>query len=95
MASFDDKLKEMVKNDIGQLRRKSIGKKCKELINKCVGSRKYCDLAVMDFFNECYKIRSIFVHVGTTNLSKINKYDNELKRLVIDVILEYEKRNGI
>ncbi|HFL3653738.1 TPA: hypothetical protein ACG3P3_001462 [Clostridioides difficile] len=84
--SCSDKLMERVKNDIGQLKIKSIGKKCKELIEQRCGDKKYFGLDVSKFFNNCYKMRSELVHSGKIDIMELEKHNEPLKLLVIDLI---------
>ncbi|EQF22291.1 hypothetical protein QEW_4460 [Clostridioides difficile CD160] len=84
--SCSDKLMERVKNDIGQLKIKSIGKKCKELIEQHCGDKTYFGLDVSKFFNNCYKMRSELVHSGKIDIMELEKYNEPLKQLVIDLI---------
>ena len=89
---IDTTLRNMLKNDIGLLKQKSIGQKCKSLISKCCHGKKYNNLDPLKFFNNCYKIRSSFVHAGNINLDDINDNILPLRDLVIDII-EYISEN--
>lgn len=80
------------KNDIGNLKLKSIGQKCNELVAKYCSGNLYDGIEAVNLFKECYKIRSKFVHAGDIDLQKIELYDRSLKKLVIDII---EKISGI
>lgn len=89
-----------IKSSIGKLKKKSIGEKCLELIQRCNIEKTYLEKNVISFFNECYKLRSEFVHTGTykNDVSETQKirdleiYRTELNKLIIDV-LEYYERN--
>lgn len=58
-------------------------------------------MSVISFFNDCYRIRSEFVHTGTyrnevTETEKIRElemYLNELNSLMIDILDYYEKNS--
>ncbi len=75
-----------LKNDIGRLKIKSIGKKCKSLISKKCGNRKYADLDAVSFFDKCYRLRSGFVHSGEISVEELVAYDEALKKLIVDII---------
>lgn len=82
-----------VKNDIGRLKIKSIGKKCKILIEKYCGEKSYGGLNSIKFFNKCYKMRSGLVHSGELDLNELGIYDEELKNLVVDIVENIANRN--
>ncbi|PLR82553.1 hypothetical protein [Bacillus sp. V33-4] len=96
------KIIQSIKSSIGLLKKKTIGEKCRELIKGCNFKKNYNGKNAITFFDECYKIRSEFVHTGTykTGVSEIQKireletYKMELNRLIIDV-LDYYERNTI
>ena len=71
-----------LKNDIGRLKIKSIGKKCKNLIEKYCSEKAYAGLDALSFFDKCYKL----VHSGKMNMEELGVYDEALKRLVVDTI---------
>jgi hypothetical protein len=75
-----------LKNDIGRLKIKSIGKKCKNLIEKYCSEKAYAGLDALSFFDKCYKLRSGLVHSGKMNMEELGVYDEALKRLVVDTI---------
>ena len=75
-----------LKNDIGRLKIKSIGKKCKNLIEKYCSEKAYVGLDALSFFDKCYKLRSGLVHSGKMNMEELGVYDEALKRLVVDTI---------
>ena len=85
-------LESSLKNDIGNLKLKSIGQKCNALVAKYCKDNLYDGIEAVKLFKECYKIRSKFVHAGEIDLQKLELYDHCLKKLVIDVI---EKMSGI
>ena len=93
------KIIQKLKGSIGTLKKKSIGEKCKDLILLCNLNKIYLNMDVILFFNECYRIRSKFVHTGTyrnevTEIEKIRElemYLNELNSLIIDILDYYEK----
>lgn len=88
-----------IKSSFGSLKKKSIGEKCKELIERCNFEKTYNGKNAIAFFDECYKIRSEFVHTGTyknevSEMEKIREletYRTELNKLIIDVLDYYEK----
>lgn len=82
-----------IKNDISQLKVKSIGKKCKKLIETHCKEMSYSELDSLKFFNICYKMRSQLVHSGQIDLSELEKYDEPLKILVIDIIESISRKN--
>ena len=75
-----------VKNDIGRLKIKSIGKKCRELIETVCAEKKYLENDAVAFFNKCYRFRSSLVHSGNMDIDEISKYDYPLKNMVVDII---------
>ncbi|USK57706.1 hypothetical protein LIS82_27395 (plasmid) [Cytobacillus solani] len=93
------KIIQNIKSSFGSLKKKSIGEKCKELIERCNFEKTYFGKNAISFFNECYIIRSEFVHTGTyingiSEMEKIRELENyktELNRLIIDVLEFYEK----
>jgi len=97
-----EKILQRVKGSIGTLKKKSIGEKCRDLIQNCNIHEQYQNMDVISFFNECYKFRSEFVHTGTfrSEVDEIDKirelemYLLDLDRLAIN-ILEYYERNMI
>ncbi|MCI2254552.1 hypothetical protein L2D08_09250 [Domibacillus sp. PGB-M46] len=96
------KIVQSIKGSIGSLKKKSIGEKCKELIERCNLEKTYLNLDAIAFFNKCYKIRSEFVHTGiysgdVPEIEKIREleiYRMELDKLVVD-ILDYCEKNNI
>lgn len=88
ISSIDtnNELGKRVKNDIGQLKIKSIGQKCKNLIMQYCGERSYAGLDSTKFFNKCYKMRSGLVHSGELNLNELGIYDEQLRNLVVDIV---------
>lgn len=82
-----------IKNDISQLKVKSIGNKCRKLIETHCKEISYSELDALKFFNICYKMRSQLVHSGEIDLSKLEKYDESLKILVIDIIESISRKN--
>lgn len=88
---FEDQINNRIKNDLGNLKKKSIGSKCYGLIVKYCSDKKYNNKDAIAFFKQCYSIRSSFVHAGTMNTNEMNECDSELRKLVIDVLLGYQK----
>ncbi len=88
MSSIDtsNELGKRVKNDIGQLKIKSIGQKCKNLIMQYCGEKLYAGLDSIKFFNTCYKMRSGLVHSGELNLNELGIYDEQLRNLTVDIV---------
>jgi hypothetical protein len=98
----DSELQEVIqkiKGSFGNLKKKSIGEKCRDLIESCKIQKEYLGMNVMSFFNDCYRLRSEFVHTGTYkgNISETQKirelenYTHELDKLIIDILEYYEK----
>ncbi|TCW52958.1 hypothetical protein EC917_11277 [Bacillus thuringiensis] len=93
-----NKITQKIKSSIGALKKKSISEKCRELIEQCNLKKTYMGMDVIPFFNECYKIRSEFVHTGTykNSISEVQKirelemYNMELNKLILDVLEFYE-----
>ncbi|MGE6313511.1 hypothetical protein ACQKD6_24205 [Bacillus cereus] len=93
-----NKITQKIKSSIGALKKKSISEKCRELIDQCNLKKTYMGMDVIPFFNECYKIRSEFVHTGTykNSISEVQKirelemYTMELNKLILDVLEFYE-----
>ncbi|WP_121663469.1 hypothetical protein [Metabacillus litoralis] len=88
-----------IKSSFGLLKKKTIGEKCKELIGSCNFEKDYNGKNAIRFFDECYKIRSEFVHTGTykdgvsetQKIRELETYKTELNILIIDVLEFYEK----
>lgn len=60
-----------LKNDIGRLKIKSIGKKCKNLIEKYCSEKALCRVGCTKFFCKCYKLRSGLVHSGKNEYGRV------------------------
>ena len=75
-----------IKNDISGLKLKSIGKKCRDLVEKYCSNKKYMGDQSLVFFNRCYKLRSNLVHSGNIDVCEITKYNAPLMSMVIDII---------
>lgn len=92
------KILQSIKSSIGLLKKKTIGEKCKELIERCNFEKEYLGKNATSFFDECYKIRSEFVHTGTykngvsetQKIRELELYKMELNHLIIDVLEYYE-----
>ncbi|TKI57096.1 hypothetical protein E8L90_17395 [Brevibacillus antibioticus] len=88
-----------VKGSVGALKKKSIGDKCRDLIQHCNIQKQYKNMDVFAFFNDCYKLRSEFVHTGTfrneddetKKIRNMEIYLSELNSLVLDILDYYEK----
>ena len=81
-----------LKNVLGLSKKKSIGDKCISLIAKYKFIEQYNNKLAEEFFAECYKIRSSFIHAGTL-LVMIDDFFQPLNKLVIDLLKEIEKEN--
>jgi hypothetical protein len=94
------KILQSIKSSLGSLKKKTISEKCKELIGSCNFEKDYNGKNAIRFFDECYKIRSEFVHTGTyrddvsetQKISELETYKTELNNLIIDV-LEFSEKN--
>lgn len=88
-----------LKSSIGALKKKTIGEKCKALIENCNIQKQYQGKDVVSFFNECYNMRSDFVHTGTfknkedeaQKIRELEMYLFDLNSLVLDILESYEK----
>lgn len=88
-----------IKSSFGLLKKKTINEKCKELIASCNFEKNYNGKNAISFFDECYKIRSKFVHTGTfkndvsetEKIRELEMYKMELNSLIVDVLEYYEK----
>lgn len=93
-----EKIINKVKNDIGALKKKSIGEKCRSLIEKCGIEKQYLGKDVLIFFKECYSIRSDFVHTGTfknkedeiNKIRELETYLEALNSLILEILDYYE-----
>lgn len=79
-----------VKNVLGLSKKKSIADKCISLIGRFNFTDKYNNKSAEEFFSECYKIRSSFIHAGTLSVI-INDFIHPLNLLVISILTEIEK----
>ncbi|MEK4529901.1 hypothetical protein NST38_31345 [Paenibacillus sp. FSL H8-0104] len=87
-----------IKSDIGALKKKSIGEKCRNLIVKCGIEKQYLGKDVLIFFKECYSMRSDFVHTGSfknkedeiNKIRELETYLKELNNLILDILDYYE-----
>ncbi|RCW49195.1 hypothetical protein [Halanaerobium sp. ST460_2HS_T2] len=82
----DKKLNDL-KSRIGKIKNLSIKDNCKKIIKRYLDQNiKYNGKLAVDFFDDCYDIRSQIVH----SKDKLNKLDNniiqELRKLVKDVL---------
>lgn len=89
----NEELMTKIKNDISQLKVKSIGNKCRKLIGTYCKGISYSGLDALKFFNNCYKIRSKLVHSGEIDLLELEQYDEPLKKLVIDIVESISRKN--
>ncbi|MGM1049234.1 MAG: hypothetical protein ACQEXX_24280 [Bacillota bacterium] len=93
-----DKFIQKVKGAVGALKKKSIGEKCRDLIVRCNIHKQYQGKDVISFFNECYNLRSEFVHTETfknkvdetKKIRELELYLEDLNSLVLDILECYE-----
>lgn len=95
-----EKILNRIKSTFGNMKKKSIGEKCTDIINNAKLKNKYLKQDAISFFRECYKIRSTFIHSGTYNTDvnkseddkayELGNYTTALNGFVLDILDYYE-----
>ena len=84
---------ESIKSDLGEMNKLSILEKCKRLINEVYIDEIYFnEKEPVEFFNECYNIRSRFIHAGTYNIKDISNRSIELGNLITGILKHIRKK---
>ena len=78
--------KEALKSKLGGMKEKNIAQKARGLLQTYLSGKEYNGLSVTKFFNQCYKMRSSFVHSGSLGEGDIDLICRELKRMCIDLL---------
>lgn len=93
--NLTDKQVNKLKSRIGMLKKFSIKENGKKLIEDCLSQEKmYNNQSALDFFEDCYDIRSKIVH-SKDELDKLNNNKiRELRELVKDLLLSIVKSNS-
>lgn len=92
ISQIDEILKDTninIKEVLGKLKNKSIGIKTRELVYRLCSDRIYFEIAAIDFWKQCYDIRSKFAHNGKIALKSVNDRQSVLHELVTDLIEAY------
>jgi len=86
--NLTDKQVNKLKSKIGMLKKCSIKENGKKIIEDCISQKKkYNNQSALDFFEDCYDIRSKIVH-SKDELDKLNSnIIRELRELVKDILL--------
>lgn len=72
---------------IGGAKRHSISFSARKLIGEKLGRKKYAGKPAVDFFSECYQIRSKLTHGGPNSVEKnLKQLSNELDSMVRDLV---------
>jgi hypothetical protein len=93
--NLTDKQVNNLQSRIGMLKKCSIKENGRKIIEACLGhEKKYNNQIALDFFEDCYDIRSIIVH-SKDELDKLNNnIIRELRNLVKDILLYRVKSNS-
>lgn len=78
--------KETLKSKLGGMKEKNIAPKARGLLQTYLSGKEYNGLSVSKFFNQCYKMRSSFVHSGSLGKGDIDLICRDLKRMCIDLL---------
>lgn len=78
--------KETLKSKLGTMKEKNIAQKARGLLQTYLSEKEYNGLSVSKFFNQCYRIRSSFVHSGSLGEDNIDQICQELKHMCIDLL---------
>lgn len=78
--------KDALKSKIGGMKEKNIAQKARDLLQTYLSEKEYNGRSVSNFFNQCYKMRSSFVHSGSLGKGDIDLICRELKRMCIDLL---------
>ena len=82
--------KNSIKNSLGKLKRTSIRRAGKNLIELLLDSdKKYNGFSPTVFFDKAYELRSRFVHDGFTYTDSLNMRHNQLYDFTKDLIINY------
>lgn len=78
--------KERLKSQLGMFREKSISQKVTELLNHYLQGNTYIELPPKQFFSDCYKYRSSFVHSGSLGDIDLFATNQALKQMCLDLL---------
>ena len=78
--------KDALKSKLGGIKEKNIAQKARGLLQTYLSEKEYNGHSVSNFFNQCYKMRSSFVHSGSLGKGDVDLMCRELKRMCIDLL---------
>jgi len=85
--------KEVLKGKIGALKERNIAQKARDLLQTYLPGKEYNGVPISKFFNQCYKIRSSFVHRGSLEEGNLDQICQELKHMSIDLLMAISNSN--
>lgn len=83
--------KKTFKSQLGMFKEKSISQKANELFAEYLPEKTYMGLSPKEFFAQCYRLRSGFVHTGSVSGVDSNK-TQMLKSMTLDLLYAMSKR---